>query len=132
MKPFREAPFYGLGQQILKTVMASVHIKSSTHFQFCMSFTSDMPQKSEAYKHGQIFHQRTDDPCLQKKIFIDPFYGYGSIASRLQSHHKETVYVLIPIWSKYCWEVFNKNGVKVLLKLLNSSNCVLQWLILWR
>ena len=31
---------------------------------------------------------------LFKKNFMAPFYGWGSTASRLQSHYKETVYFL--------------------------------------
>ena len=32
-----------------------------------------------------------------KKLYVAPFYGWGSTASRLQSHYKEVVYFL-PLW----------------------------------
>ena len=31
---------------------------------------------------------------LSKKHFMAPFYGWGSTVSKLQRHHKETVYFL--------------------------------------
>ena len=32
---------------------------------------------------------------MEKKNFMAPFYGWGSTASRLQSHYEEAVYFLL-------------------------------------
>ena len=58
--------------------MFKVNIRNTrTWFEICSKLTIKIPER------GHI-----------KKNFMAPFYGWGSIASRLQSHYKEAVYFL--------------------------------------
>ena len=49
-------------------------------------------------------------PHFFKKIFMTNFYGWGSTASRLQSHYKETVYFLpLPFAEPQKYESLNRD-----------------------
>ena len=64
------------------------------------------------------FHTLLMDDATVKKNFMAPFYGWGSIASRLQSHYKEAVYFSTLSSSLQSFTDFYSNEVPVLTKIL--------------